>query len=253
MVLLHSAVTDRRSWHGVLDALAGEDLDLIAYDRRGFGDTSAGNEPFTHLGDLVDVLDEVGAERALLVGNSMGGGLALDLAVTAPDRVAGLVLLGTAVSGMTDEGEDAPYEPDPATAAILGAIERAERDGDVAEQVRLGLHLWLDGPGQREGRVGGPLRSLAADMHRRILAARVPEQAGASGLDTWVRLGSIEVPVLAAWGDLDVPADLPWYERIAARLPRATGRVLPGVAHLPSLERPDLVAGLVHEALASWR
>jgi pimeloyl-ACP methyl ester carboxylesterase len=249
-VLLHAGVADHRAWDAVLEELDGDALDLIAYDRRGFGDTPASGSAFTHVDDLVAVLDAAGAERAVVVGNSMGGALALDLALTAPERVTSLLLIGAAVSGMTDEGEDLDWTVDDATGPILGALERAEQAGDVEEQVRLELHLWLDGPTTPEGRVGGAPRELAADMNRRILTGGRSEHEGDAGLDTWHRLGEIAAPALVTWGDLDLPPDLPFYELTAQRLPNAEARVLEGVAHLPSLERPALVAGLVREAAA---
>jgi pimeloyl-ACP methyl ester carboxylesterase len=250
VVLLHAGVADRRAWSAVIEQLESDALDLIAYDRRGYGDTPGGGEGFTHLDDLVAVLDAAGAERAVVVGNSMGGALALDLALTAPDRVSSLLLIAAGVSGMTDEGEAIEWTMDDATGPILGALERAGQAKDVDEQVRLELHLWLDGPTVPEGRVGGAPRELAADMDRRILSAGGAEGAGDAGLDTWHRLAEIPVPALATWGDLDLPPDLPFYELIAERLPNAEPRVLEGVAHLPMLERPALVAELVREAVA---
>jgi pimeloyl-ACP methyl ester carboxylesterase len=250
VVLLHAGVADRRAWSAVLDALDGDPLDLIAYDRRGYGDTPMGARDFTHLDDLLAVLDAAGAERVVVVGNSMGGALALDLALTAPDRVSSLLLIGAGVSGMTDEGEAVEWAPDEASGAILSALERAEQAKDVEEQVRLELHLWLDGPTAPEGRIGGAPRQLAADMNRRILTAGTSGNDGDAGLDTWHRLDEITAPALATWGDLDLPPDLPFYAITAERLPNAQARVLEGVAHLPSLERPDLVADLVREAVA---
>jgi pimeloyl-ACP methyl ester carboxylesterase len=250
IVLLHAGVADRRSWSAVLAGLDPEPLDLLAYDRRGYGDSSAATGDFSHLDDLVAVLDAAGIDRAVLVGNSMGGGLAIDLALAHPERVASLLLIGSGVSGMTDEGEDVDWTMDAATGAILGPLERAEEAGDVEEQVRLELHLWLDGPTAPEGRVGGAARELAADMNRRILRAGTTGREGASGLDAWHRLGEVTAPALVTWGELDLPPDAPFYELTARRLAAAEARVLPGVAHLPSLEQPDLVAGLVREAAA---
>lgn len=250
VVLLHAGVADHRGWAAVIDLLEDEPLDLIAVDRRGYGGAPRSTVPFTHVADLLAVLDAAGAGRAVLVGNSMGGALALDAALTAPERVASVLLIGGAVSGMTDEGESIEWTLDEPTGAILAAFEQAEQDGDVEEQVRLELHLWLDGPTAPEGRVGGAARELAADMNRRILTAGTTGGDGDAGLDTWHRLGEIAAPVLATWGDLDLPPDLPFYALTAERLPNAEVRVLEGVAHLPSLERPDLVAALIREAVA---
>jgi pimeloyl-ACP methyl ester carboxylesterase len=138
---------------------------------------------------------------------------------------------------------------DPATEQVYGALERAEQQHDQDERLRRTLHLWLDGPAQPEGRVTGAPRELAAAMNRRIFEVDAPDGAGDSGLDTWHSLQSISVPVLAAWGALDVPADLPWYERIAQRLPDAAPRVLPDSAHLPSLDAPEAVADLIRETV----
>jgi pimeloyl-ACP methyl ester carboxylesterase len=250
VVLLHAGVTDRRAWSATLDLLHDDGLDLIAYDRRGYGDTPVGEAEFTHLDDLLAVLDAAGADRAVLVGNSMGGALALDLALTAPERVSAMLLIGAGASGMTDEGESIAWTPDQATGLLLEAVERAEQAGLVEEQVMLELHVWLDGPTAPEGRVGGAPRELAAAMNRRILTANGGRDLGDAGLDAWHRLAEITTPTLATWGDLDVPPDLPFYALMAERLARAEARVLDGVAHLPMLERPALVADLVREAAA---
>ncbi|MGN6444108.1 alpha/beta fold hydrolase [Amnibacterium sp.] len=249
VVLLHAGVADRRAWSGVMDELADDALDLVAYDRRGYGQTPSGGSA-THLDDLLAVLDAAGAERAVIVGSSMGGALALDLALAAPERVGAVLLIGAAVSGMTDEGEAIAWTPDGATGTLLSAIDRAEQADDVEEQVRLQLHLWLDGPTAQEGRVGGPARELAAAMNRPLLAAGVDLEAGGAGIDAWHRLGEVAAPVLATWGELDLPPDQPFYALAADRLPNARVRVLEGVAHLPMLERPALVAQLVRDTAA---
>ncbi|MVA75899.1 alpha/beta fold hydrolase [Auraticoccus sp. F435] len=249
VVLLHAGVADRRAWSGVAAELAGDGLDVVAYDRRGYGDTPPAADPaaFTHVDDLVAVLDELQLDRVLLVGNSMGGALALDAALLHPQRVAGVLLVGAAVSGMTDEDTPFDWEPDAASAPLLELTEdpAAEPDAKIAALAR----LWLDGPAAPEGRVGGAARELFVAMNRRILQIGAPDGAGDAGVDAWARLGEVSVPVLCTYGELDVPADLPFYEETARRLGQAPVRVLSGVAHLPGLERPELVADLVREAL----
>src|SRR5215217_2237264 len=74
--------------------------DVVAYDRRGFGDVAPAGGPFRHVDDLLAVLDAVSPdEPAWLVGSSMGGEVALDAALEAPERIAGLVLLAPTNSG----------------------------------------------------------------------------------------------------------------------------------------------------------
>ena len=99
-------MADRRSWGGVAPLLARAGHEVITYDRRGFGDAAdaAADPAFTHVADLAAVLDGARAERSWLVGSSMGGRLAVDFALAAPERVAGLVLLASVVSGFPDRG-----------------------------------------------------------------------------------------------------------------------------------------------------
>lgn len=243
MILLHSGVTDRRGWAGVAERLAGR-VPLVAYDRRGHGDSPPPTGEFRHVDDLAAVVDATSDGPVWLAGCSAGGGLALDAALEIPDRIAGLVLISPAVSGAP---EPASYDPD--FERIGAAWDVASEAGDAAELNRLETWVWLDGPGQPEGRVGDPPRSLVLAMNRRILASGVAEDAGSSGIDAWGRLGEITVPVTVACGELDVPFLVERSADLAGRLPRGRHVALPGVAHLPHVERPASIAALLTETL----
>ena len=99
---------------------------------------------------------------------------------------------------------------------------------DPANKTRLETWLWLDGPGQSEGRVGGAARDLALEMNAVIIGNAETDAAGAAGVDAWHRLAEITVPVTVACGDLDV---------------------LAGMAHQPYLESPGTVAQLIRPAV----
>ena len=201
--------------------------------------------PFTHVDDLLAVLDWAQAGWAWLAGASAGGGLALDTALVAPERVAGLVLIGTAVSGAPEPGLD-PY-----TARFDALLDAAIAAGNLEEVNRLETWLWLDGPSAPEGRVGGEARALALDMNAIILRNAAREDEGGSGVGAWRRLGEIQVPVTVACGELDVPFLIARSRELASRLPNARYRELPGVAHQPYLEDPGHVADLLLGALAT--
>jgi pimeloyl-ACP methyl ester carboxylesterase len=248
-VLLHAGVADRRCWHGVAGPLAARGVDVVAYDRRGFGETAATAEPHSDVDDLIAVLDATTDGRPVcLVGNSMGGRVALDLALRAPDRVAGLVLLAPAVSGAPEIGDD---DLDPPTRTLGEAIDRAYEAGDLDELNRLEVHLWLDGPSAPEGRVGPPARDLALAMNAVALRSGMPEDSGEGDEDAWSKLEQIALPVTMAWGALDLPPVIDRCRTAVSRLPDVRATVeWPGVAHLPSLEVPDRVATLVLDAIA---
>lgn len=243
VVLLHAGVCDRRCWREVGERLSAAGCDVVAYDRRGYGEVPPGDSPFRHVDDVLAVIDAVSPDApAWLVGSSMGGEVALDAALEAPGRVAGLVLLAPAVGGDPELDEEIVIA---ATNGLAEAIDAAWTAGDLEECNRLEVRLWLDGPAGPEGRVSGPPRELALEMNRIVLANGDHEADGASGLDTASRLSEISVPAVVACGDLDVPTKVARSAELAEQLPNATYRTLPGRAHLPYLEAADEVAALI--------
>jgi pimeloyl-ACP methyl ester carboxylesterase len=244
VVLLHAGVCDRRSFGSMADTLAGIGM-VIAYDRRGFGETPPSTTPFTHLGDLRCVVDALGDARVWLVGSSMGGGVAMDFALSEPERVAGLVLFAPAVSGSPDD-----VELDADTRRHFDALGDAVGQGDLELANRIETRIWLDGPAQREGRVGGAARALALEMSATILA-NGGEDAGGSGLDAWSRLEAVTAPTTVVVGDLDVPAILDECAFLARTVPAARLVRLTDRAHLPYLEDPATAGRLVRDSVAA--
>ena len=243
VVLLHAGVADRRSWSAVAETLQPR-TSVVAYDMRGYGETTAPTYGFTHLDDLGAVLDEVATGPVWLVGSSMGGELAIDAALSMPERVAGLVLLAPSVSGAPE-----PMEFDAPTGRLIELWEAAQTSGDIDEINRIEMWLWLDGPSAAEGRVSGPARALALEMNAVALKNEIPEESGRSGLVAWSRLEEITVPVTVACGDLDLPFVVSRSKELSDWLADSQHHVLRGVAHLPYLEDPSMVAELISSSL----
>jgi pimeloyl-ACP methyl ester carboxylesterase len=243
IVLLHAGVCDRRCWREVGERLDAAGWDVVAYDRRGFGEVAPDEGSFRHVDDLLAVIDAVSPTApAWLVGSSMGGQVALDTALEAGERVAGLVLLAPAISGDPELDEEAFTA---ATNGLAEAIDKAWTAGDFDTCNRHEIHLWLDGPAGPEGRVSGAPRELALEMNRIVIANDVTGADGRSGLDTAARLNEIAVPAVVACGELDVSLKLQRSAELAESLANATYRTLPGRAHLPYLEDADEVAALI--------
>ena len=248
VILLHSGVTDRRGWHGFVEHLLATPFPgtLVAYDRRGSGETPPATSSFSDLDDLRAVIDEVTAGPAWLVGSSRGGRLALDAALTDPARVAGVVLLAPEVSGAPSlDGLDA------ATQRLDELITAAKERADWETANRLEAWLWLDGPAGPERRVGGAAQELALAMNAVILANANAGESQPGMVDAWSHLAEVATPTTVACGDLDVPALLARSRELARRIPHARYRELAGMAHLPYLEQPAAVAELVMEAISS--
>ena len=230
VLLIHAGVNDRRSWHHVVARLSPSHR-CVAFDMRGYGETTyERDDGWTAVADAVAVLDAAGLERVVVVACSMGGQAAIDLTLAHPERVAGLLLIGTAV-----RGAPYPHLTEGPTAELNARLEAAEAAGDLDELGRLDAWMWLDGPSADEGRVSGPVRDLFLDMNGRALRAEDPGEQGEIA-PAWPRLGEIAVPTLMLLGGLDAE-DIQVIDELAAGLiPGARLVHLDGVAHVPHLE-----------------
>ncbi|MGB3339456.1 MAG: alpha/beta hydrolase [Devosia sp.] len=241
VVFLHAGVCDKRMWQDQMAMVAEEGWHAIAYDRRGYGETESADEEFNHVDDLEAVLRAFDIHAAVFVGCSMGGGLAVDFALRHPGRVIGLVLIGTSVT-------DAPWSATEAEQQLEMAEEDAWERGDRDMLNRVQAHEWLDGPRAQSGRVGGAVRDLFLDMNSIALGKpelTMEEQRPAA----WPRVGEVGAPTLLLVGDEDFTALIDRHEHLSEEMPNAFAAVLEGVAHIPSIERPELVNSMLLEFL----
>lgn len=235
VIFLHAGVADSRMWQDQLEAFAATHR-VAAYDRRGFGETRYTAEIFSHVDDLLAVLERLELDKAVLVGCSQGGRIAIDFALTHPGRVAGLFLVAPAVNGAPSP-EDFP----PPVEALLELLEEAEEDEDLERINLLEAWMWLDGPGSEEGRVGGKLRELFLTMNGTALYAEDPgrETNPAAFPVAYARLAELTMPAQVVWGDADFPHIQQRCVHLVQAIPRALGTVIPNTAHLPNLEQPE--------------
>jgi len=244
VVFLHAGVCDKRMWLDQLRAAADAGWHAVAYDRRGYGEAESPNEPFSHLDDLEAVLDALGIHAAVLVGCSMGGGLAVDFALANPARVLGLVLMGTSITG-------APWSATTEERAIEMAEEDAWERGDRDLLNRVQAHEWLDGPRSPSGRVGGAARALFLDMNALALA-KPPLRQEQPPPEAWPHMDALGTPTLLIVGDEDFSALIDRHETLSETMPNAFAVVLEGCAHVPSIEKPELVNSLLVQFLEAF-
>jgi pimeloyl-ACP methyl ester carboxylesterase len=231
VLLIHAGVTDQRSWASVVEALP--DHRCLTYDARGYGRTTyEAQEGWSSVDDAVAVLDAYDVSSAVVIGCSMGGGAALDLALTHPDRVSALVLIGTAVSGAPE------LELEPGLEDLEKRYDAAYEAGDHDALNVLEAEIWLDGP-FHPGRVTGEARDLFLDMNRIALEAPDPGERR-QDVDAWQGAAAVGVPTLVMIGEYDLDHTQGGAVHLAATIPGARLVELPGVAHLPHLERDPL-------------
>lgn len=244
VLLLHAGVADLRMWEAQMDALAAQGYRAIAYDRRGFGDTVCDPQaPFSHVGDLAALLDALGLEKVLLIGCSQGGRIAIDFALALPQRVSALMLVANAVSG------GPPLEMPEALRDLYARLEALDAAGDLEAINRFEARIWLDGPLGEEGRVAGAARELFLDMNGRALA-HADCEAEEAPPPAWPRLEELVMPVSIVTGALDWPGPNARNRDMAHRIQNARHFEMAGVAHLLSLEAPEVFNKLMLDFLS---
>jgi pimeloyl-ACP methyl ester carboxylesterase len=230
-------------WERQTDTLGGAGR-IVRVDFRGFGRTPAATAEYVDAADVIELIEREGLGPAVLVGASMGGGVALDLVESRPDLVSGLVLV-------------AATHPNQEWTPHMDAYGEREDElweaRDVEGLVELNLRIWIDGPTRAAADVDPGMRAFVGEMLRDAvnLQAAVPEiEHGDLVEDKAPGLAAIAVPTLVLVGDLDIPEMLESADRLTGDIPGARAEVIAGASHLPSLERPEEFDALVLEFLS---
>ncbi len=241
VVLIHSGITDRRSWDPQLAAFAARHR-VLRYDLRGIGRSDLGHGSYSNVDDLIRLMDAVGFERAALVGVSMGGSLALDTALEHPARVLALVLVGAGISGR---------QPSDAFKAQMAEIDALHERGLIDEVVERELEIWLYGKGRTAADVDHGVREAVREMDRNT-TERFPADAKPQAIDPPAsgRLGEVRVPTLVIVGELDVEHVHDRGRELVGGIAGARMAVMHGVAHVPNMERPEEFNQLVLDFLS---
>jgi pimeloyl-ACP methyl ester carboxylesterase len=247
VLLLHGGVIDcaSLSWGGVIDRLA-DGRHVVAPDLAGYGESDrpdAGYSTAWHVGVVESFLDDAGLDSPSVVGISLGGGIAIGLALRSPGRVDHLVPVDS--YGL---GRDLPNgrlswavsrvpQLNRLSLALLARSERLTRaslsgivvDPDaVPDEVVAELHE----------RVGRP---EAGKAFRRWRLAEVTRDGYRT--DYTDRLGDIQAPTLFVHGEADELFPVEWARAAAERVPDARIETFEGVAHWPPREAPDRFVG----------
>jgi 3-oxoadipate enol-lactonase len=244
VVLLHAGIVDSWAWEPLTPFLLQAGYRVVAFDRRGTGGSTTEDVEFSHRADTIAVLDALGFGQAALVGNSVGGQIAVDTAIEFPARIAAVVSVGGIVPdhwpGMTREEE-----------AVEKELEAIEEAGDPDAIAEADVRAWVDGPGQPSDRVPEDIREVVRVMDRAI-----NETGRVSGRPLRLlppaseQLDRLAMPVLAVCGELDFSYHVEAAHYLAANAPDARAVIMPGVAHMIGLEAPQELGAQITDFLA---
>jgi 3-oxoadipate enol-lactonase/4-carboxymuconolactone decarboxylase len=244
LVLLPSLGTTTAVWAGVVDALHGDpalaDLRILAIDHPGHGESPAVTEPFT-IPDLatavLDVIDELGDSEFHLAGISLGGAVALEIALREPTRVQSLTIV---CSGAR-------------IGSPAGWVERARdvRSSGTASLVTGSAARWF-APGFLGQDAGVGARALAELLD--VDDESYGYCAEALGrFDRTTEVATLHPPTLLVSADLDVVTTAASMRELADTIPGSTYLNIPDASHLATLERPAEIARALGKHLAATR
>jgi pimeloyl-ACP methyl ester carboxylesterase len=245
VTMIHPGLWDRRTWDPQVPAFAEAGYRVLRYDVRGYGSSSRlTGVPTSPVRDLEALLSSLRIQRTSLVGCSMGGAIAIDFALSHPDRVHALVLAASGLGGYegTPE-EDAWWER--ATAGLEEAVQAG--DYERAEEMRLAV--WA--PLGTHDPAGRRIRDIAFDnLHELTMDESSIEELEPAAIQ---RLGEVTAPTLVIDAADDVPPMHSIARILADGIPGANFAVIEDADHVVNLRQPEVFNRLVLEFLAQHR
>jgi len=244
LVLLHGGMLDTRMWDEQFQIFA-QNYRVIRYDERSSGkseDLASNEQPYIFYQDLYQLLNSLGVERASLIGLSLGSRMSIDFAIAYPERVHKLVLAAPGMSGyaFSEEVNQRGSE-----------MEELLMQGKVAESIESFVRLWADGqrsPEQIDPAVRERVRVMAADTLARPGSeeGQPPQELEPLAID---RLTEITAPTLIIVGDQDMPDILTITKLLEEQVAGSKSVIVPGVAHMVNMEKPEEFTRLVNQIL----
>lgn len=247
LMCLHGLTRNARDSEGLAARLAGE-WRVICPEMRGRGDSayakdSATYNPVQYVEDLGELFEQEGLERAVFVGTSLGGLMAMITALTAPQRIAAVVLNDVGpeidpaglerIRGYVGQGRNFPTWMH-AARALEESQKLAFPDYEISDWLAMAKKVMV---------VGGNGR-IHFDYDMKI-AEPFAQPGGEAGVDLWPCCDALKGrPALLLRGELSDVLSEATHKRMAASLPDAEAVVVPRVGHAPTLDEPVAIAAI---------
>ena len=241
VILLHGGMLDRRMWDEQFELLA-KTYRVLRYDADAHGNSILPPDAYWDSLNLRELLNGLGFERAVLVGLSLGGKTAIDLALENPERVEAIVAVSSGLSGYRFTSDFYLEQKD----VMIQAWKAGEFDVVVESFQR----CWTDGPYRAPEDVDPEIREKVRSMARNGLEhAMEGRMIDPPAID---RLGELELPMLVVVGELDMPGIREIADMVVAANPNAELVVVPDVAHMVNMEAPERFNELLLEYLSRF-
>ena len=234
VVFLHAGFMDHTMWDKQV-AYFSKNYKVITVDLPAHGQTKNGDSIGLIADALKQVLDVLKISKAYFVGLSLGGGAVTDFALAYPERVHKIVLAGSGINGY-----ETKYIVDSVALNYFDDLMSALEKKDTAVAAEVFVSYWYDGPYRKPGEVDSSQRRwMYEKTYNTMIVHKVrgwPQFAKPPAVN---RIDSIAVPALILAGDKDMRYILDAAEVLDQRIPKSRRIIIPGVAHMMNLEKPD--------------
>lgn len=232
LLLIHAGVGDSRMWDKQFLEFSKTHY-VIRCDLRGFGKSKMLSGSFAHHKDIASILEYLEVEKAVVVGASFGGYVALNFALTHPKFVTALILVSPALDGYKFKS--------PEMLNFFAKEDEMLESGDLISATDLNIKMWVDGPQRGAEEVDQKVREQVREMQMNIFSH--PEVDSAEEIDLLPpainRLNEVEAPTMIISGNLDVIEFQEISNFIAKNIKNAKQIKMSETAHLPNMEKPD--------------
>ncbi len=241
VVLMHGGMLDRHMWDEQFELLAKTHR-VLRYDASAHGNSTLPPDVYWDHADLRELMNHLEIERAVLVGLSLGGKTAINLALEDPQRVEAIVAVSSGLSGYRFESEFYLEQRD--------IMIQAWRAGEFDAVVESFQRCWTDGPHRGPEDVDPEVREKVRAMARNGLEHAM--EGRTIDPPAIERLDDLELPMLMVVGELDMPGILEIAGMVVAANPNAELVAIPDVAHMVNMEAPERFNELLLEYLSRF-
>ena len=241
VIFLHAFPMNATMWEPQMHYLRERGWGYVAVNYPGFGGSAAPPEApniFYYASRVKEVLTDLQVPKAVFVGLSMGGYVALALFRQAPHYFAGLLLANTRAAADSEEGRTGRY----------AMIEQLRRHPDTSELVSSYLEKFFTAQAREANKI---FVKKAREIMQQASAEAIikAQQAMASRPDSFDLLPRMNFPVIVVAGEQDSLTPVEEAEKMASQLPRGELVVIPGAAHLSNLEQENLFNQILERLL----
>ena len=237
LIMIHGGFLDRRMWDNQFEYFS-KNYRVIRYDVRNHGLTESEADTYTNYDDLNGIMEKLNIDKAIVMGLSLGGMIAIDFAIAHPEKVIALIPVSAGVSGNNLKDKD--------WLDFDKKINEAFEKNDMESAAACMLKYWTDGMKRKPEEVNSEMRNYLKKMILETFAKWNSDvRSGKLNPPAFGRLSEIKSPLLTICGDIDLPGILDLADKIEKEVPRVKKYMIKNSAHMVNMDYPDKFNSIV--------